>query len=256
MKWFLDFILGRNKKNNKRQGESSVSVGQDHYIELAERNSDIVEGIMFSPVFLIGTPVEALKADGLVVKNKSDIPGHLLDMSSGTWLPKVNDKYRLGGADLVGASDAYGAKRVEYIEYVCGIKGLFNSNINILEKAELIEGFTVKHPHLKYIQSALMKYYDNCPSIMEVLIWKVGCDRADVFIFRRHQEGFLRTLDGVNVKVEAALIKEGVLTYEGMVSVNYQQILALEGVGKKTAEKIMVEVALLKDCFGEASEHS
>lgn len=207
---------------------------------------DICEGLEFSPTFLFRTPSEVLKANGMSVEAEEDIPDFLKDQKHGFWFPKVNSKYSLDDNNDVGASDAYGANRDDYIEFVCGIKDLYSQNTTIFERIKLIDNFKKEHPELKYIEDKLLQYHSNYVSIIDILMLKINYSFEDIVNFHYRDESYLKQIFDINTRVEKSLIASGYKTAEGVIPLTKKQLVDLDGIGSKSADKILDKAELIK----------
>ena len=71
-------------------------------------------------------------------------------------------------------------------------------------------------------------------------------NEKELYKVRKNQRGHLRDLEGINSKVETSLIAANIQTYTDLITLEADDLLAMDGVGKKTCEKIMAEVEKIK----------
>ncbi|TFH89377.1 helix-hairpin-helix domain-containing protein [Vibrio ouci] len=204
---------------------------------------DVVDGLQFSPTFLIRTPCEILRANGMCIASEEEIPDYLKEQQHGIWLPKLKNEYSLDDNNDVGASDAYGASREDYITFVCGIKDIYSEHGSIFERVERIDTFKGKHPELLYIENKLLAYYNGYDSIIDILMFNVGFSFEDLANFHYRDEGYLKQILGVNTRVEKSLLSSGYKVAEDVIYLTKEQLMELDGVGNKSADKILEKIA-------------
>ncbi|KDN27544.1 hypothetical protein VFDL14_19920 [Vibrio fortis] len=210
---------------------------------------DVVDGLQFSPTFQIRTPCKILRANGMHVANEAQIPDYLREQQHGIWLPKVKQKYSLDDDNDVGASDASGSNRDDYITFVCSIKDIYSENISIFERVKLIDTFKADHPELLYVEDKLLAYYNNYDSIIDILMFNVDFSFEDLANFHYRDEGYLRPILGINSRVEKSLISLGYKVVEDVTHLTKDQLMELDGVGNKSAEKILEKIAEVKSAI-------
>jgi hypothetical protein len=239
------FSSNRSATNNETQ-ELSIKPSETSNSYSASGFEDITEGLQFSPTFLFRTPSEILKASGMCVDTEKNIPDFLKDQQHGVWLPKVNSKYSLDDNNDVGASDAYGADRDDYIKFVSEIKELYSVNATIFERVKLIDNFKKEHPELKYIEDKLLQYYSNYVSIIDILMLNINYSFEDIANFHYRDEGYLKQIFDINTRIEKSLIASGYKTAEDVILLTKKQLVDLDGVGSKSADKILDKGELVK----------
>ncbi len=239
------FSSNRSENSSETQG-LTIKPSETSNSYSASGFEDIVDGLQFSPTFLFNTPSEILKANGMCIESAEEIPDYLKDQQHGIWLPKVKSKYALDDNYDVGASDAYGAKRDDYIKFVCSVKDIYCVSESIFVRAERIDRFKVKHPELKYIENKLLKYYDSYDSIIDILIFNVNFSFEDLVNFHYKDEGYLRQIFGINTRVEKSLLSSGYKVAEDVICLTKAQLMELDGVGNKSADKILEKIVEVK----------
>lgn len=208
---------------------------------------DVVDGLQFSPTFLFRTPCEILRANGMCVASEEEIPDYLKEQQHGVWLPKLKSKCFLDDKnDYVGASDAYGANRKDYIKFVCTIKDIYSEGGSIFERVKRIDTFKDNHPELQYIENKLLAYYNSYNSIIDILMFKINLSFEDLARFHYKDEGYLKQIFGVNARVEKSLLMSGYKVAEDVISLTKEQLMKLDGVGNKSADKILQKIAKVK----------
>lgn len=242
---FLKLFTGHNTNVNS-QVKSSIpkiikpSTTSNSYT--ATGFDGVVDGIKFSPTFLLITPCEVLRADGMILKNEKEIPDFLKDPSQGVWLPRLKRESSFNGSRDVGASDAYGANRIDYIAYVCSVKDIYASRGNIFERVKLIDQFKKENPNLLYVEEKLLKHYENYTSIIDILMLRIYFSFEDLVLFHYQDKGYLNQMLEVNARIEQSLIDSGYETVEDIASLSKDQLVKLNGVGNKSAEKILDKI--------------
>jgi len=210
--------------------------------------ADITDGLIFSPTFMLSTPSKILRSDGLCVETKDQIPEFLKDQPHGGWMPKLKPKFDLFGDDgKVGASDAYGAKRKDYISYVCTIRDIYTGDGSIFDRMNMIDDYRDKHPKLLYVEAKLLNYYGYSGSLADMLMNVIGCSYDDLVMLRFQDENYLKPIFEINVRIEKSLIIEGYKTAEKVISLTKEQLIELGGVGSKSADKIIAQTQKIKN---------
>lgn len=240
-------LFGSNRSSTSNESQDlAIKPSETSNSYNASGFDDIVEGLQFSPNFLLRTPCEILKANGMYVETEENIPDFLKDQQHGVWLPKVNSKYSLDDNNDVGASDAYGADRDDYIKFVCEIKDIYSESVTIFERVKLIDNFKKKHPELKYVEDKLLQYYSNYGSIVDILMFNINFSFEDIANFHYRDEGYLKQIFDINTRVEKSLVTSGYKIAEDVILLTKEQLMALNGVGSKSADKILDKVELVK----------
>lgn len=243
---FLSLFGSNRASTNNETQELSIKPSETSNSCSASGFEDITEGLQFSPTFLFRTPSEILKANGMCVDKEENIPDFLKEQQHGIWLPKVNSKYSLDDSNDVGASDAYGADRDDYIKFASEIKDIFSEKSNIFERVKLIDNFKKEHPELKYIEDKLLKYYSSYNSIIDILMFNINYSFEDVANFHYRDEGYLKQIFDINTRIEKSLITSGSKTAEDVILLTKKQLVELDGVGSKSADKILDKGELVK----------
>lgn len=242
----LSLFDGNRSSSNNETQELSIKPSEASNSYSAPGFEDITEGLQFSPTFLFRTPSEILKANGMCVDAEENIPEFLKDQQHGVWLPKVNSKYLFDDSNDVGASDAYGADRDDYIKFVSEIKDLYSLSANIFERVKLIDDFKKENQQLKYIEDKLLQYYSNYVSIIDIIMLDVSYSFEDVVIFHYRDEGYLKQIFDINARIEKSLIASGYKTAEDVILLTKKQLVDLDGVGSKSADNILEKSELVK----------
>jgi len=215
---------------------------------------DVIDGLEFFPTFHFDTPCEVLRAYGMRVDTEEQIPDFLKSQVEGVWIPKVKNECRLDGFDNedVGASDAFGVRRDDYIAYVCSIKDIYSSGRNIFERVDLINKYREEHKDLLYVEDKLLNSYRR-NSIIDVLMFITDFSFKDLVCLRFRDNGYLKPILGVNTRIEKSLISAGFQTVENIVNASKEQLVKLDGVGSKSADKILDKIAEVKAVVTEES---
>jgi hypothetical protein len=243
---FLKLFGSNRSLASKETQELAIKPNESSNSYSVSGFDDVVEGLQFSPTFQLRTPIKILKATGMCVESEEQIPDFLKEQQHGVWLSKVNSKYSLDDNNDVGASDAYGSDRDDYIKYVCEIKEIYSSSDTIFERAKQIDTFKKEHPELKYVEDKLLQYYNNFDSIIDVLMLNIDFSFEDISNFHYRDEGYLKQIFDINTRVEKSLLNSGYKRAEDVVLLTKEQLLALDGVGSKSADKILEKIEVVK----------
>ncbi|WP_194164782.1 helix-hairpin-helix domain-containing protein [Photobacterium carnosum] len=235
---FLQFL--NSNKQTKKNSISTLSIKSSEvnnsYVDSGF--DDVIDGLQFSPTFLLRTPCDILKSNGMHVKNVKQIPEYLKDQQFGVWLPKLNGKNSFGCRE-VGASDAYGVTQNDYIAYVCSVKAIYSGQGDILERASLLEQYRFENKDLLHVERKLLNYYEDYHSIIDLLIFKVDYSFEDLVILHYRDKGYLKHVLGINSRVSEALIGAGYETVEDIINISKIELIKLDGIGSKGADKIL-----------------
>lgn len=242
----LNFFNSNRSQSGCETQDLTVKPSESSNSYSASGFGDVVEGLQFSPTFLFRTPCEILRSYGMCVASEDEIPDHLKEQQHGVWLPKLKSEYSLDDNKDVGASDACGANREDYIKFVCSIKDIYSANGSIFERAERIDDFKEKHPELQYVENKLLAYYSSENSLIDILMFNIDCSFEDLANFHYKDEGYLKQIFGVNTKVEKSLLSSGYKVAEDVICLTKEQLIELDGVGNKSANKILDKIAEVK----------
>ena len=146
----------------------------------------------------------------------------------------------------VGASDAYGVSRDDYINFVCGLKDIYCKSGTIFERVEQIDNFKEKHPELQYVENKLLNYYKTYDSIIDVLMFNIQFSFEDLANFHYRDEGYLKQIFGINTRVEKSLLSSGYRIAEDVICLKKEQLMEFDGVGSKSAGKILNKIKDVK----------
>ena len=242
----LNYLDRKTSNNTNKTQDLVIKPSKKTNSYNASSFEDIIEGFQFSPTFLFRTPSETLRANGIHVKHEEDIPDFLKEQRHGVWLPKVSEKYTLSDNTKVGASDAHGADRDDYIKFVCSIKDIYYSDSSIFERASRIDNFIEKHPELRYIEEKLLKYYGSYDSVIDILMFHIDFSLKDITVFYFKSEGYLKQIFEINSRIEKALLNSDYKVAEDVIYLTKKQLIELDGVGNKSAEKILKRIEEVK----------
>ncbi|MGR5130596.1 helix-hairpin-helix domain-containing protein [Photobacterium swingsii] len=240
-------LFSRNRSENSSEIQDlTIKPSETSNSYSASGFGDVVDGLQFSPTFLLRTPCEILRANGLCVANEAEIPAYLREQQHGIWLPKLKSEHSLCDMSDVGASDAYGANREDYVKFVCSIKDIYSSSGSIFERVARIDTFKDKYPELKYIESKLLSYYDSYDSIIDILMFNIYFSFEDLVNLHYKDEGYLKQIFGINTRIEKSLLSSGYMVAEDVICLTKVQLMELDGVGNKSADKILEKIAEVK----------
>ena len=207
----------------------------------------ILDGLVFFPTFHFTTPSEILRSYGMLVKEEAQIPDFLKGRQHGIWLPKIKAEYDLGfGRNDVGASDASGAKPDDYISYVCSIKDIYLADGEIFDRVMKIEEFRVQSPELLYVEEKILKAY-RYNSIVDVLMFVIGSSFQDVILYRFDDKNYLRKIFDISTRVEKSLISKGYETAKDVVRLSKEELITLDGIGRKRSDKIVEQIVEIEN---------
>ncbi|HIF9187314.1 hypothetical protein EQ875_02234 [Photobacterium damselae subsp. damselae] len=238
LKSIFSLFSGSKSTEKNKASDLSIKPSKDNNTYVASGFNDVVDGLQFSPTFLLRTPCEILKSNGMHVIDDTQIPKHLKDQKYGVWIPKLKRK-SFTGSDVVGASDAYGVTQDDYISYVCAVKDIYCRQGHILDRTSLLEQYRSDNKELLYVEKKLLEYYDNHNSIIDLLMFKIHYSFEDLVILRYRDKGYIKRIFDVNARVEESLINAGYETAEIIVNLSKDNLVKLDGIGSKSADKIL-----------------
>ncbi|WP_181317815.1 helix-hairpin-helix domain-containing protein [Photobacterium kishitanii] len=243
---FFNLFSSNRTENSSETPDLTIKPSETSNSYSTSGFGDVVDGLQFSPTFHFKTPCEILRSNGMCVASEDEIPDHLKDQKHGVWLPKLKNEYSLNDTKDVGASDAYGAKREDYIKFVCSIKDIYSSSGSIFDRVERINAFKDKHPELQYVESKLLASYSSYSSLIDILMFNIDFLFEDLANFHYKDEGYLKKIFGVNTRVEKSLLSSGYKVAEDVIYLTKEQLMELDGVGNKSADKILEKILEVK----------
>jgi len=242
----IKLFSSSNSSNSNDTQELSIKPSDSGNSYTTSGFEDVTDGLEFYPTFQLSTPCKVLRACGTRVQAKKQIPDYLRSQQEGVWVPKVKSEYSLDLDDKeVGASDAYGTKREDYIEYVCSIKDIYSGDGSVLERVNLINKYREEHPDLLYVESKLLKTYRRS-SIIDILILTIDFSFKDLAQLHFSDRGYLKEMLSINTRVEKSLLGANLETIESMVNISKEELIKLDGIGSKSADKILDKIKEIK----------
>ena len=238
---------------NKVAKMTTIKISELSNSYVATGFGEMCNRLEFFPTFHFTAPSEILRSNGMRVKEEAQIPDFLKGRQHGIWLPKIKAEYDLGFGrnNDVGASDAYGADRDDYISYVCSIKDIYLADGEIFDRVKKIEDFRAQNPELLYVEEKLLNCYSLYGSIIDVLMFVIESSYQDIVLYRFDDKNYLQKIFDINTRVEKSLISKGYETAKDVVSLTREQLITFDGIGRKSAEKIVEKIDEIKKITNE-----
>lgn len=239
---FLEKLFGLAKTSST---PSKSSQTPSRYQALAQ--SDVCDGMIFLPTLKLSTPTWILKKSGEVYRGKAAPPDYGGEQH-GIWAPKLHSDFDIFDQGETSASDAGSIEADKYLQYAIGLLEIFESDASIHEKMTQASHYAKNNKDLQFIERKVCSFYGQ-GSICEVMSRLISFqDRITYF---RNKTGSLILIDGVSKKISTAMEAKGIRTIDQIMKLSEDELLGVEGIGKKTAAKIGLSLQKIRSILSK-----
>jgi hypothetical protein len=247
---FSGRIKRKSEPSQAIEPQESDCLDGSQYIDMARKNDDICDGVVFHATHQLRTPVEVLKKDGEVYRGDGEPPNYG-EMRDGIWLMNIDPKYQLCEPDEeIPASDAMGSvNSKDYLDYAIALLSIFERNeLSIHDKMALAGEVSGNNPIRKNVESSILKFYRGGEgdefSIEDVMSRFIS--KEESLNYFKNKKTYLRLVDGTNIAIINTLIENGIATIEQLYNTDDKLLLKLKGIGKVSLTKMRACLSLIR----------
>lgn len=234
---FLEKFFGLVKASSTPRKSSQTP---SSYKALAQ--SDVCDGMVFHPTHKLSTPLWILKKSGEVYQGKAAPPDYG-EAQHGIWVPKLDSSFDIFDQGMTVASDAGSIEPDKYLQYAIGLLEIFESDASIHEKMTQASRYAKNNKDHLSIEQKVCSFYGQS-SICEVMSRFISFE--DRITYYRNKTGSLILIDGVSKKIATAMEAKEIRTIDQLMKLSEDELLGIEGIGKKTAAKISLSLQKIR----------
>jgi len=250
---FLSSLFGKKTKNKEKNSHAinnMVPQVTSQAVSMAKEHDDVVDGLIFSATCQVSTPLSVLLKHGEIYRGDGAPPIYGQGGRDGIWTMNVRSEYRYEDC-RTSASDAGSVSSGDYIKFAIGLRTIFEGQLPIMEKMnKIIEYGESLDDEIKYISknviinrgSIKINIDANLADVMEKY---VSDSERKMWYF--NTPNHLDMINGINKKTATCLEKNGLNTMQKISNVGVSELVALEGIGKVSAQKIVNDCLSIKN---------